>query len=108
MTVPPSRAGSLRGTRGRIVELLRRSGLTANEIAAQLGLTHNAVRAHLVVLQREGFVREGGTRHSGTRPAVVYELIPEAEAHLSKAYTPFVAHLVRVLQERLRPADLDK
>ena len=107
MTVPPSRAGSLRGTRGRIVDLLRRSGLTANEIAAQLALTHNAVRAHLAVLQREGFVREGGSRQSSTRPAVVYELIPEAEAGFSKAYIPFVAQLVRVLQERLRPAELD-
>lgn len=108
MSLPPSSTGLLRGTRGRIVDLLRRSGLTANEIAARLGLTHNAVRAHLAVLQREGFVREGGSRHSGTRPAVVYALVPEAEAGFSKAYTPFVAHLMRVLQERLPPAELDR
>lgn len=101
------RPTSLRGTRGQIVDLLRRSGLTANEIAAHVGLTHNAVRAHLVVLEREGLVRAAGFRRSGTRPAVVYELVPETEAGFSKAYIPFVAHLVRVLQQRLRSSELD-
>ena len=47
MPVPPPRPGSLKGTRERIVTLLRRARLTANEIAARLGLTHNAVRGHL-------------------------------------------------------------
>ena len=103
----PHGPGALKGTRGRIIDLLRRSGLTANELAAQLGLTHNGIRGHLVVLQREGLVREGGARRSGTRPAVIYEIVPEAEAGLSRAYIPFVAQLVRVLQERLRPAELD-
>jgi len=103
----PSRPAALKGTRGRIIDLLRRSGLTANELAARLDMTHNGVRGHLAVLQREGLVREGSSRRSGTRPSVVYELVPEAEAGLSKAYIPFVAHLVRVLQERLRPAELD-
>lgn len=107
MTLHPSRPGALKGTRGRIIALLRRSGLTVNELAGRLGLTHNGVRGHLAVLQREGLVREGGLRRSGTRPAVIHELVPEAEAHLSSAYIPFVAHLVRVLQERLPPAELD-
>lgn len=107
MPVRPARPGALMGTRGQIVALLRRSGLTTNEIAARLGLTHNAVRGHLVLLQREGVVREAGSRRGTTRPAVVYELVPDAEIGFSKAYIPFVAELVRVLQERLRPAQLD-
>jgi predicted ArsR family transcriptional regulator len=102
-----SRSGVPKGTRGRIIELLRRSSLTANELAARLGLTHNAVRGHLAALQHEGFVREGGSRRGKTRPAALYELVPDAEAGLSSAYIPFVAQLVRVLQEQLRPATLD-
>jgi predicted ArsR family transcriptional regulator len=105
--VPRVRLGSLKGTRGKIVDLLRRSDLTANEIAARLALTHNAVRSHLAALQREGLVREGGSRRSGTRPAVVYALAPEAEAIFSRAYIPFVAHLVRILQEKLEQRELD-
>jgi len=95
-------------TRGQIVTLLRRSGLTANEIAAHLGLTHNAVRGHLARLQREGLVREGGRQRGVSRPAVVYEIVPEAEAVFSKAYIPFVANLLRVLRERTPPGELDE
>jgi predicted ArsR family transcriptional regulator len=101
-------AGSLKGTRGRIIGLLRRSDLTANEIAALLELTHNAVRGHLAALRQEGLVREGGSRRSGTRPAAIYALVPGAEATFSRAYVPFVAHLVRVLQERLDQKELDE
>jgi DeoR family suf operon transcriptional repressor len=105
--IPRVRLGSLKGTRGKIVDLLRRSDLTANEIAARLELTHNAVRSHLAALLREGLVRGGGSRRSGTRPAVVYALAPEAEAIFSRAYIPFVAHLVRILQEKLEQRELD-
>jgi predicted ArsR family transcriptional regulator len=96
-----------RGTQGRILTLLRKSALTANEIAAQLGLTHNAIRSHLTILQRDGVVREAGWQRGPSRPAVMYEVVPEAEASLSKAYIPFVAHLMRVLQEEIRQDELD-
>jgi predicted ArsR family transcriptional regulator len=99
--------GSAKGTRRQIIDLLRRSSLTANEIAAKCGLTHNAVRGHLAALQRDGLVREGGLRRSGTRPAVVYELIPRADSVLSKAYIPFVAQLLRVLGEQMSRRELD-
>ena len=99
--------GRLPGTRGRVVDLLRRQPLTANEIAARLGLTHNAVRAHLAALVHEGLVREGGMQPSASRPAVVYEVVSAAEAVFSRAYIPFVAHLVRVLGERMPASDLD-
>jgi len=108
MPLRPSRSGVPKGTRGHIIDLLRRSSLTANELAVRLGLTHNAVRGHLAALQHEGFVREGGSRRGKTRPATVYELVPDAEAGLSSAYIPFVVQLVRVLQEELRPAKLDE
>ena len=97
----------LGGTRARIVELLRRSTLSANEIADLLGTTHNAVRPHLAALARAGLVREGGTRRTGSnRPTMLYELAPRAEAALSHAYIPFVAHLLRVLGERMSEAEL--
>jgi predicted ArsR family transcriptional regulator len=108
MTIRPRKPDPLAGTRARIVGLLRRSPLTANAIAARLGLTHNAVRGHLGALQREGLIRQAGLQPSGSRPAVVYEFVPEAEAIFSRAYIPFVAHLVRVLHERLSQDELDQ
>lgn len=98
---------AFRGTQGRILTLLRQSALTANEIAAQLGLTHNAVRGHLAALQRHGLVREAGWQRGVSRPAVLYQVGPDAEVAFSKAYIPFVAHLMRVLQEDLEQGKLD-
>jgi DeoR family suf operon transcriptional repressor len=81
--------------------------MTANELAAKLELTHNAVRTHLAALQREGLVREAGLQRGGTRPAVVYALVPRAESALSSAYIPFVAQLLVVLGEQMSSAELD-
>jgi predicted ArsR family transcriptional regulator len=107
MATPSSRAGEPRGTRRRIVDLLRQSALTANDIAAELGLTHNAVRAHLAGLQRDGLIREGGMRPGETRPSVLYELVPRADSIFSRAYIPFVAQLLKVLGERMSRPELD-
>jgi predicted ArsR family transcriptional regulator len=108
MPVSPRQPQRLKSTRERIVDLLRRSSLTANEIARQLGLTHNAVRDHLAALLREGVVQEAGRQRGVSRPAVVYGIVPDAEAVFSKAYIPFVAHLLRVLRERLPQRELDE
>jgi len=107
MAGKPPRPGSLAGTRGRIVDIVRRSPTTATEIAARLELTYNAVRAHLAALERDGLVRSSGVRRGVTRPAVVYELAPDVDDVLSRAYMPFASHLVRVLGERVPERDLD-
>jgi len=104
----PSLPGGPRGTRRRIIDLLRQSALTANEIAAALELTHNAVRAHLSGLQSDGIIRNAGLRPGGTRPSVVYELVPRADSLFSTAYIPFVAQLLKVLGERMSQAELDE
>ena len=107
MPSAPLEVLGLSGSRARIIELLRRSPLSVNEIADRLGTTHNAVRPHLAALGRAGLVQEAGTRRTGSnRPAVLYELAPRAEAALSRAYIPFIAHLLRVLGERMSEAEL--
>lgn len=107
MVMPSSQPGEPKGTRRKIIDLLRQSALTANEIAAALDLTHNAVRAHLTGLQRDGLIRDAGLRPGETRPSVVYELVPRADSVFSKAYIPFIAQLLKVLGERMSQAELD-
>ena len=82
--------------------------MSANDMAAQLDMTHNAVRGHLVDLIRNGLVREAGIRKGASRPSVLYELVPRAESTFSEAYVPFVAHLLRVLGARMTTAELDE
>lgn len=99
--------GSIEGTRGRIIDLIRRSPTTITAIASQLDLTYNAVRGHLTALERDGLIRTAGVRRGGTRPSVVYELAPGVDDAFSRAYMPFASHLVRSLVERLPEGELD-
>jgi predicted ArsR family transcriptional regulator len=88
-------------SRGRIVTLLRESGLTADDIATKLDLTRSAVRIQISAMERDGVVRKVGKRPGTTRPSHVYELTPEVEQLLSKAYIPLLTHLVGVFAEAL-------
>jgi predicted ArsR family transcriptional regulator len=83
-------------SRGRIVTLLRTGRRTADDIATKLGLTRSAVRIQIAAMQRDGVVTRVGKRPGTTRPSHVYELTPEVEQLLSKAYVPLLTHLVDV------------
>jgi predicted ArsR family transcriptional regulator len=87
-----------------MVTLLRRGGLTVDELAKAVALTNNGVRAHLATLERDGLVRQRGTvrpASGGGKPAYVYELTPEAEGLFPSAYEPVLGRLLDVLSEEL-------
>ena len=95
-------------TRGQIVTLLRRGGRTVEELAWEIDLTDNGVRAHLATLERDGIVRQRGSVRRGSgggKPAYVYELTPEAESLFQKAYEPALRHLLDVLVGQLGPEE---
>lgn len=87
-------------TRSRIVALLRRASHTVDELARVLDLTDNAVRAHIVTLERDGLVEQRGMRRSASKPAYAYGLTAEAEQLFPKAYEPVLAQLVTLLTEQ--------
>lgn len=88
-------------SRGRIVSLLRTGGLTAENIASTIGLTRSAVRIQIAAMERDAVVRRVGKRAGTTRPSYVFELTPDVEHLLSKAYIPVLTHLVDVFAESL-------
>lgn len=90
-------------TRGRIVTLIRGNSKTVSELAAQLELTDNAVRAHLVSLERDGLIRQRGVQRGTRKPHFAYELTDEAEQLFPKAYDVLFNQLIAVLKGRLRP-----
>ena len=94
---------TLETTRGRILALLRRGPRTVDELAQSVGTSDNAVRSHLVALERDALVRRVGVRRGAGagKPALVYELPPEAEPQFSRAYPPVLAAVLEVLLEEL-------
>lgn len=99
----------LASTRGQLVVLLRRGPRTVEELAAAVGLTDNAVRAHLAALERDGMARVLGVRRGGGsgKPAYEYVLTPAAERVFPKPYADMLGTLYDVLGERLPAAELE-
>ncbi|MGQ0713711.1 MAG: helix-turn-helix transcriptional regulator [Gemmatimonadaceae bacterium] len=103
--MPAAALGSrfLETTRGQIVVALRRGTSTVEELARAVGLTDNAIRAHLATLERDGLVRQAGVRRGegAGKPATLYEIQPEAEPLLSRAYVPVLGALLDELADRI-------
>ena len=95
-------------TRGRIVALLRGTRKTVNELAEDLELTDNAVRAHLLSLERDGLIKQSGIQRGTRKPHFAYELTEEAEHLFPKAYDALLNQLISVLKGRLTPGALDE
>ena len=96
----------LESSQGRIIALLRQGSRTVDELSNALGLTGNAVRSHITVLERNGFVIPAERRRTSRKPAQVYAIRPEGEQWLSKAYAPMLAGLLQVLARKMDPAEL--
>jgi predicted ArsR family transcriptional regulator len=96
----------LSSTRGRILALLRDEQRTVNDLAAALKLTDNAVRSHLLSLQRDGLVQQYGTRRGTRKPHAAFGLSTEAEHIFPKAYGPLLNHFVTAVSARLNPRAL--
>jgi predicted ArsR family transcriptional regulator len=95
-------------TRGQIVTMLRASPCTVEELAGKLDLTDNAIRAHLLTLERDGLVRQSGLRRGPRKPHFTYALTPEADSLFPKAYDALLNQLIAVLKTRLNPEELEE
>jgi len=84
-----------RSTRGRILLLLQARGeMTADELARELGVTANAVRAHLLALERDGLIQPHRVRRGPRKPSLAYTLTPAGERVFPARYDLLVNALL--------------
>ena len=95
-----------KSTRGRILDLLRTRDRTVNELAEELRLTDNAVRAHLASLERDRLVVHSGMKPGFRKPHATYALGPEAEQLFPKAYGRLVSLLMSIFSRQIKPRNL--
>lgn len=95
-----------------LLKLLLRNkrGLTVVELSQQLKITRNAVRQHVIALEKGGLVTQGKTRPSGGRPEQLYlltdtgrELFPHHYSWFAQLVVESIKHEVGAdkLRERL-------
>ena len=94
------------GPREQILRTVAGAPATVEQLAAQLGVTPNAVRHQLARLERDGLVERQGTLRGPRRPSHLYGLTGRGADALSRAYLPCLLELLSVLAERLPDASL--
>ena len=86
------------GTRARLLRLVRGRSVSINDLAADVGITDNAVRGHVAALERDGLVRARSQRATGGKPARLYELTADAEELFPKAYALVLSELLSTIR----------
>ncbi len=96
-------------TRGKIVaELRKRRGASAVELASLFGLSPNAIRQQLVVLERDGLVVEESVRRGPTKPTYEFSLTREAEKLFPQRYDKMLGAVLREVREQSGPQAVKK
>ena len=83
-----------------------KSGLTVDELAERLSITRTAVRQHLAVLMRDGYVDQQSLRKTAGRPGYVYMLTHAGDDLFPKQYSWFSSVMLTELRRELGSAGL--
>ncbi|MDE2481902.1 MAG: helix-turn-helix domain-containing protein [bacterium] len=96
-------------TRGKIVaELRRRGSASAAELAALFGLSPNAVRQQLVVLERDGLVEEASVRRGPTKPTLEFSLTTAADKLFPQNYDKMLSAVLREVKSKYGEGALEE
>ena len=87
-------------TRRRIlIALKERGGMTADELAEELGISSVAVRRHLTNLERDRLVDHEQVQRGMGRPSYVYQLTEAAHQIFPHNYDQLASYFLEVIQE---------
>jgi predicted ArsR family transcriptional regulator len=79
--------------------LQNKDGLTVEDLSKELGITDNAVRQHLMALERDSMVARGATQSTGGRPEQLYGLTAAGQELFPRHYAWFAELLINSLRE---------
>lgn len=92
-------APHIQSTRRKIITLLKTNGrLTAEQLAAALGITTSGVRQHLTALERDGLVAHQSVQAGLGRPTYHYHLTSLAEDLFPKRYPALANELLQFVE----------
>jgi predicted ArsR family transcriptional regulator len=86
---------------------LRGRELTADELAARLGVTPNAARFHLAELERGGLVAQRPVRRGPRKPSSAYSLTERGEALFPKRYDALLNAVLRDVRAGRPPGEVE-
>jgi predicted ArsR family transcriptional regulator len=87
-----------------VSELRRHGQASAADLARTFGLSPNAVRQQLMVLERDGLVAERSVRRGPTKPTYEFSLTPEADKLFPQGYDKMLTAVLRELRDQFGEA----
>ncbi len=84
------------------------AGMSIDEMAAKLEISRNAVKQHLVGLEKQQWVREAALNSTGGRPARSYTLTEQGVNRFPKQYAWFCNLLIDELAAEMDSQTLEK
>jgi DeoR family transcriptional regulator, suf operon transcriptional repressor len=81
--------------------LFKKSGLTIDDLAKELGITRNAVQQHTLALEKGGYIEQGNLNVTGGRPSRVYILSKKGIDLFPKQYSWFSELLLNSIKSQL-------
>lgn len=84
------------------------AGMSIDELAAKLEISRNAVKQHLVVLEKQQLVKEAALNSTGGRPARSYTLTERGLNRFPKQYAWFCNLLLSELATEMSTEALEK
>lgn len=96
-------------TRNEILNLIRKSPVTTEQLSEQIGITPAGIRSHLNFLEQEGLVmRREVIRRGAGQPSIVFAATTASEDIDSSAYKPILIALLECLSEFVSEKELQK
>ena len=100
MDVEVGALGGFRGVRAELLVALKKAQpLTAHELGEQFGLTANALRRHLKVLEEDGLVRFAREVRGIGAPVFAYSLTTGGEAMFPRGYASVLSAALHALRD---------
>ncbi len=86
---------NIAGTREEIIGEIKKAGeISIPELTKKLNIVTNAVRGHMVLLEKENLVKYRWVRQKKGRPLKIYKLREEAEVYFPKKYDYLLNELI--------------
>jgi DeoR family suf operon transcriptional repressor len=101
--------GGFRGVRAELLVVLKKEQpLTATELAARFGLTPNALRRHLKVLEEDGVVRYQREVRGVGAPVFAYRLTETGESVFPRRYASVLFSALEALQSERGASSVER
>lgn len=95
--------------RAAVLDLLKRKGpISADALAAELGITAMAVRQHLQALEGRGLAGHERKAQARGRPAKLWRATSDADAHFTDSHSALAADLIVQMRKAFGDKGLDR